>query len=216
MRKMLVLALACLVWLGSWSAGATPAADTIISKGGRIAPGFYATIQGKLLALATPAWLQEIGVSYVIQTDSQQIYMSIDKDKKLAELATKWAGKLVRLDGTLTLVGDPREEKEHDPANFTKPKTLVLHVTKLERNDPNLKEDVSITAVGTLHPQVEQLTIPGPPRLWEIAAGKQSLPFRVLEKELLENVVKLEGNEVVATGTLKRGAFIVKTLTISL
>jgi hypothetical protein len=215
MRKVLLLALACLVWLVSWSVG-TAKADEVVVKGGRLlAPGFFATIQGRLAALPTPAWLQEFGVSYVIQADGHQVYVSF-KDRMLAELAPKWAGKLVHLTGTLALVDASRQEKEHNSAFLGKPKILVVHATTLERYDPNGKEELTVTAVGTLHPQVVEFTIASPPRLWEIAGGKQSLPFQILEKELLEQVVKLEGNEVVATGTLKNGAFVPKTITISL
>src|SRR5262249_15173950 len=158
----------------------------------------------------------EIGVDYVIQADGQQIFVSVGKDTKLLELLSQVGDKLTRLNGTLALVDDPREEKKHDPAFPGRPKTLVVHVTSLELNGLNGKEQVSITAVGTLHPQSVQFPIAGPARLWEIAAGKESLPFSAGEEELLKQLVKFEGNEVVATGTLKNGAFVVRTLTISL
>ena len=217
MRKIMFFALACLVWLGSWSAGPAKAVDEFVTKRGRLAPGFYVTIQGKLAALPTPAWLQEFGVGYVIQADGQQLFVSFEKDKKLPELASKLSGKLIRLNGMLTLVDDPRIKKEGDPIFPERPKIMVVRASGLEKvEDPNTKEEVSITAVGTLHPQMMQLAIAGPPRLWEIAAGKQDLPFIALDKELLETLVKLEGNEVMATGTLKNGAFVVKTITISL
>jgi len=199
------------------SPGPAKAADEIVVKGGRLAPGFSATIQGKLLALPTPAWLQAIGVSYVIQAEGQQIYVRIEEDGKLPDLVSKLGGRLVRLSGTLALVDDPRLEKERAQEFPERPKILMVRATALEEvKDPKGKEEISITAVGTLHPQLMQFTIAGPPRLWEIAAGKQDLPFAVWDKDLLEQFVKLEGNEVVTTGTLEKGAFVVKTLTISL
>ena len=220
MRKLLLVALAALVWLGSWSAGATAAADTVFSKGGRAAPGFYVTIQGKLVALPTPAWLSEIGVSHVIQAEGQQIFVSCDKDQRLLKVLSQVGGRLIRLDGTLAVVDEPREKTEsaNKDSSFllTRKKILVVHATRLEgAKDPNGKDKLSVTAVGNLHTQLMQLTIAGPPRLWEIAAGKQGLPFSVWEEDLLKQVVKLEGNEVVAMGTIKNGEFAVKTLTIS-
>ena len=221
MTKMLLFALACLVWIGSWSASATSAADIEAKKGGRTAPGFYVTIQGKLVALPTPAWLGQIGVDHVIQAEGQQLFVSCDKDQRLLKVLSQVGGRLIRLDGMLAVVDDPREETEsadnHDSVLPTRKNILVVHATRLEgAKDPSGKDELNVTAVGNLHTQLMQLAIAGPPRLWEIAAGKQSLGFSVWERDLLKQAVALEGNEVVATGTLKNGAFVVKTLIESL
>jgi hypothetical protein len=217
MRTSLLLAMAALVWFGSWSTGATPTVDTLARKGGRTAPGFYVAIQGKLVALPTPAWLREIGVDYVIQADRQQIFVSCGTDKTLLELLSKVGNRLIRLNGTLAGVDDPRLEKESAGCVFhARDKIQIVNATRFEEvKDPDAKDELTITAVGNLHPQLVQLTIAGPPRLWEIVAGRLSLSFSLMDSELLKQAAALEGNEVVAMGTLKDGAFVVKTLMVS-
>jgi hypothetical protein len=217
MRKTLLFAFVCLVWIGSWSACPALAADTLANKAGRTAPGFYVTIQGKLVALPTPAWLGEIGVDYVIQADGQQIFVSCGTDKTLLEWLSKVGNRLIHLNGTLAGIDDPRLEKESAGCVFrARDKILVVHATRFEEvKDPNAKDELTISAVGNLHPQLVQLTIAGPPRLWEIAAVKQSLSFTLMDGDLLKQAVALEGNEVVAMGTLRDGAFVIKTLIVS-
>ena len=221
MRNVLLLALVSLLLLGSWSACPVLAADELVKKGGRTAPGYYVTIQGKLVALPTPAWLGQIGVDHMIQAEGQQILVSCDMDQRLLKVLSQVGGRLIRLDGMLAVVDDPREETEsadnHDSVLLTRKKILIVHATRLEgAKDPSGKDELNVTAVGNLHTQLMQLAIAGPPRLWEITAGKQSLGFSVWDGDLLKQAVALEGNEVVATGTLKNGAFVVKTLIESL
>ena len=213
MRKVLLIALACLVWLGSLSACPAKAADELVAKGGRIAPGFYLTIRGKLVALPTPPWLAEIGVAHVIQADGQQVYVSFGADATLLEALSNVGDARVRLVGTLDLVDEPRREKEPDDVVRTNKKILVVRATRLEAvKDSSSKDELRVTAVGYLHPQVVQSTIDNPRRLWEITADKKSLPFSAGTEDLLKNAVALEGNEVQATGTLKNGAFVVEAL----
>jgi len=208
MRKVLMLALACLVWLGSWSA-TTTMADEVVTKGGGIGPGCYVNVQGRLLALPTPAWLGERGISWVIQVSGQQIYVGFGEDEKLREALAKVSDKLVRLEGTLEFLEIPGRDIKKVPN---------IRANKIEEvTNPDAKDWIGITLVGTLRldPVVgtsDPLLVSG---TFIVGDAKYAVTFARIEK-LLENANALNGKVVLAAVDLESSILVVKTLSENL
>jgi hypothetical protein len=205
MRKVLLLALACLVWLGAWSA-ATRAAD-VNTKGGGIGPGCYVNVQGRLVALPTPAWLAERGISWVIQFNGQGIYVRFGDDKKLREKLATVGNKLVGLDGTLEFVEIP----DGDRGVKTAP---VIHAKKLDEvTNPDAKDWIGITLVGKmqLDPVVGTSNPPLVSGTFTVGDVKYAVMLTRNEK-LLEKANELNGKVVLAAVDLERHVLVVKTL----
>jgi hypothetical protein len=207
MQNVLNLSLACLLWLGSWSAG-TRAADIVDTKGGGIGPGCYVNVQGKLLALPTPAWLGEKGLSWVIQVNWQQIYVGFGGDEKLRQALAKVGDKLVGLEGTLEFIEIPPDEGRGAK------KVPVVQVKKLEEvTKPEAKDWIGITLVGTLQldPAVGTSDPPHVSGTFAVGEAKYPVVFARNEK-LLEKADALNGKLVLAAVDLDRGVLVVKTL----
>jgi hypothetical protein len=184
------------------------AAD-VITKGGGIGPGCYVNVQGRLLALPTPAGLGERGISWVIQVSGQQIYVGFGEDEKLREALAKVGDKLVRLDGTLEFVEIPGRDTKKAP---------VIRANKLEEvTNPDARDWIGITLVGTLRldPVVGTSDPPLVSGTFTVGEAKYAVTFARNEK-LLEKANALNGKVVLAAVDLESSILVVKTLSENL
>jgi hypothetical protein len=221
----MVLALACLVWLGSWSAsGRAATQDTSAAKGGVLLPNpsITAVIQGRLEKLTGwNTFIDKFG--WVIQADGQHFYVDFEGNKELLEKALKLHGKFVRLEAFLDVIEyDPRLELLFPVAEGRSPndkiptvlrRANVLRVTSLDSvESPDAKDEVRVEIIGPL--KLKTATGACTPIInYEITVGRQTYHLQLDADWLREKAAANDGKRVSIRGSLKDGVVKVTALT---
>jgi hypothetical protein len=178
-------------------------------------------VQGRLVALPTPAWLGERGISWVIRVSGQQIYVRFGEDQQFREALAKLGDKLVRLEGTLEFVEIPDDVRESagrtQGSSVRGKKVPVIRAKNIEFTTPDPKDWIGITLVGTLRldPVVGTSNPPLVSGTFTVGDAKYPVIFARNEK-LLEKANELDGKVVLAAVDLERGVLVVKTLSENL
>jgi hypothetical protein len=235
MRTLFALTLACLIGVTCWTprSFAVPPDDDESAKGGVLlpTPSVTLTVQGTLHEgkpddhldagtgpnihpgdyIIPPVW------SVIVNGQS---YYLIGKDGALFVKARKLVGKRVRLSGYL----ETREYEVHAgslsvpngrPDILVRKPIQVLRVTELDGvENPNAKDELRADVIGRLHLSMQQAGC-GPIPVWEIQVGKETYRLQFDNDEAREEATKHADKRVVASGTLKDGEVIVKSLQLA-
>jgi hypothetical protein len=201
MRKLFLLALASVIWLGSWprpaSAGCgDQAPNKIIAR-----PSYTALVQGKLEEL--PLMRCPRPAPWMLYADGQQIYVDFGTNAELLAKAKKLHKTLVEISGTLEDTG--HYEKIPHPLwragcdiGPIRSRVRILHVTSLTAlGDP---DGTPVEITGELHVVVLESY---PPIIrWTFRADNANYTLRFNSAALADKVWRLRGQSVTVIGRL--------------
>jgi hypothetical protein len=211
MRKLLLLALACIVWIGSGPRSACAACGQDKSSKDVIArPTYAALLQGILEELPLMRCPRPAG--WMLHADGQQFYVDFGTNAELLAKAKKLQKTLVEIGGTLEDTGHYEEVPRFKDRPWltiapVRARVRILHVTSLTAlADP---ESTPVEISGELGYVVLESS---PPIVhWTLKADKKTYNLRFNSTALLDEAMKHSFGHVTVIGKLGKGDTITVT-----
>ena len=210
MRKRFLLALACVIWLGSQprpaSAGCgDQAPNKIIAR-----PSYTALLQGKLEEL--PLMRCPRPAPWMVYADGQQIYVDFGANAELLVKAKKLHNSLVEIGGTLEDTGHYEEIPRFKDRPYLdiapiRSRVRILHATSLTALGDLDGTPVEIRGELTF---VELQSWP-PIQVWLLKTNDKTYTLRFNSATLADQARRLRHGNVTVIGKLGKGDTITVT-----
>jgi hypothetical protein len=202
MRKLLLLTLSCVIWLGSWPRPASAACGDKVSNEIMARPSYTALLQGKLEEL--PLMRCPRPAPWMLYTDGQQIYVDFGANAELLAKAKKLHNSLVEIGGTLEDTGKtewingPRVPPDPMP-NRVPSRVRILHVTSLSALADPGRTPVDLTGELVLAGELQRWP---PIPIWALKANDKTYSLRFNSAALAERAKNIGQGTVTVIGTL--------------